>query len=144
MGSQVGEGLFGAGDVRAVSGLSNPGSGLEPPQAAFCPTLLTDRLLGVHKTERRMQLGVEGGLGMTLQGWLAGSPFIFPSPRVDRECHLLWLWAPRGDHAKLLPWWNSCSGGGDAWETRNEESVGDSVGDTRDRDLEKFSICCIK
>lgn len=75
---------------------------------------------------------------------LAGSPFIFPSPRVDRECHLLWLWAPRGDHAKLLPWWNSCSGGGDAQETRNEESAGDSVGDRIDRDLEKFSICCIK
>lgn len=75
---------------------------------------------------------------------LAGSPFIFPLPRVDRECHLLWLWAPRGDHAQLLPWWSSRSGGGDARETRNEESAGDSAGDRIDRDLEKFSICCIK
>ena len=62
---------------------------------------------------------------------LAGSRFIFPLPRVDRECHLLWLWAPRGDHAQLLSWWSSRSGRGDAQETRNEESEGDSVGDRR-------------
>ena len=60
----------GRGDV-AVSGLAYTGGGLEPPRPTFCPAMLTDRLSGVHKMERRTQLGVEGGLGMTLQSWLA-------------------------------------------------------------------------
>lgn len=62
---------MGRGDVRAVSGLLCTGGGLEPPRPTFCPALLMDRLPGVHKRERRMQIRVEGGLGMTLQGWLS-------------------------------------------------------------------------
>lgn len=50
---------------------------------------------------------------------LAGS-FIFPLPRADRECHLLWLWAPSGDHVKSLSWWSSLSSWGDAQETHAE------------------------
>ena len=61
----------GRGNVRAVSRLAYTGGGLEPPRPTFCLAVLMDRLLGVHKTERRMQLRVEGDLGMTLQSWLA-------------------------------------------------------------------------
>lgn len=64
-------GRRGTGRGRAMSGLMCMGGGMEPPQPAFCLALLMDRLSGVHKRERRMLLRVEGGLGMTLQGWLA-------------------------------------------------------------------------
>ena len=143
MGSQVREGLFGAGQCqgRVKARVHRWWAGAASTH--FLPGCAHGPPVGCSQNGEKDAAQSRGRSGHDFAE-LAGSPFIFPLPRVDRECHLLWLWAPRGDHAKLLPGWNSHLGGGDARETRNEESAGDSVGDRIDRDLDKFSICCIK